>query len=82
MKRINTKSMLGSNPDPGSPQRQRCTPLELVKIAYGINEIMDYLEHMTSNNGKIFTCVNCHKATGYVGDLGKCCDSPLYEVSD
>jgi len=42
---------------------------------------MDYLEHMTRTNGKIWTCVNCGHATGWVGDLGKCCDKPLYEVS-
>jgi len=50
-------------------------------FAHGINEIMDYLEHMTRTNGKIWTCVNCGHATGWVGDLGKCCDNPLYEVS-
>ena len=51
-------------------------------IAQGINEIMDYLEHMPGKNGKIFSCVNCNHATAYIGDLGKCCDKPLYEVSD
>jgi len=52
------------------------------EIAEGINEVMDYLEHMHAKNGKLFTCVNCRHATGYIGDLGKCCDNPLYEVSD
>ena len=51
-------------------------------LAVGINDIMDYLEHMTRKNGKLFTCVSCQHATGFVGDLGKCCDKPLYEVSD
>lgn len=51
-------------------------------VAQGINEIMDYLEHMTRKNGKLFTCVNCNHATGFIGDLGKCCDNPLYEVSE
>jgi len=51
-------------------------------LAETLNEIMEYLEHMTSKNGKLFTCVNCQHATGFIGDLGKCCDNPLYEVSE
>jgi len=53
-----------------------------VKLAEALNEIMGYLEHMHGRNGKLFTCVSCHHATGYIGDLGKCCNNPLYEVSD
>jgi len=53
-----------------------------IAIAQGINEIMDYLEqHGPVKNGKLFTCVNCQHATAYLGDLGKCCENPLYEVS-
>jgi len=51
-------------------------------VAQGINEIMEYLEHMDRRNGKLFTCKNCNHATGFVGDLGKCCDKPLYKVSE
>lgn len=52
------------------------------EVAEGINEIMDYLEqHGPVKNGKLFTCVTCQHATAYLGDLGKCCDNPLYEVS-
>jgi len=58
------------------------TPKKLKLLAQGVNDIMDYLEHMHGKNGKLFTCINCHKATGYLGDLGKCCNNPLYEVSD
>jgi len=57
------------------------TPEILPLMAKAINEIMDYLEHMTRTNGKIWTCVNCGHATGWIGDLGKCCNNPLYEVS-
>jgi len=56
--------------------------IQKLEIARSLNEIMDYLEHMHAKNGKLFICVNCRHATGYIGDLGKCCDNPLYEVSD
>ena len=58
------------------------TGYQTLMIAKGINEIMDYLEHLGRRNGKLFTCVNCRHATGFIGDLGKCCDKPLYEVSE
>lgn len=51
-----------------------------VQLAEGINEIMDHLETHNGKNGVIFTCVNCKHATAYPGDLGKCCNKPLYEV--
>jgi len=85
MKRIKISTMLGSQTCPigyAGESFQRCTSLELVKMAYGINQIMDYLEHMTRKNGKLFTCVNCNHASGFIGDLGHCCDNPLYEVSE
>ena len=54
----------------------------ILHVAEGINEIMDFLEtHGPVKNGKLFTCKNCLHATAYLGDLGKCCEEPLYEVS-
>ena len=84
MKRIKVDKMLDSYDKAYSnlSDAEVCSAVESIMLAYGINEIMDYLEHMHGRNGKLFTCVNCHKATGYIGDLGKCCDKPLYEVSD
>ena len=49
-------------------------------LAGALNEIMDHLETHNGKNGVIFTCVSCKHATAYPGDLGKCCDKPLYEV--
>ena len=55
------------------------------EVAEGINEIMDFLEtHLPikkEKNGLIWSCTNCGHATAYLGDLGKCCEKPLYEVS-
>ena len=70
MKRIDKFSVLG-NPN--------ILPT-LGDVADGINEIMDHLETHNGKNGVIFTCVSCKHATAYPGDLGKCCDKPLYEV--
>ncbi|KKK56786.1 hypothetical protein LCGC14_3061010 [marine sediment metagenome] len=50
------------------------------RIAWGINEIMDFLEkNVPIKNGKIFHCLNCGHNTGYPGDLD-CCSEPNWMV--
>jgi len=48
-------------------------------IAWGINEIMDFLEkNVPIRNGKFYRCKNCQHTTMYQGDLD-CCDNPDFE---
>ncbi len=53
---------------------------QVLDIAAGINEIMDFLEKsLPIRNGKIFHCLNCGHNTGYPGDLD-CCSEPNWMV--